>query len=129
MISIVSKFYDCQTAFWSKGTFSDKVKTVNTTALCTMATYISLQMLNRETYLDLMHNFSFITFPMQAIDELKATSIIYMIFALTFYNQNLKGKVAPWHAIVCMGMCGYLSSSTLKGYEILQPKPSEKNGS
>ena len=129
MMTIVSKFCDCQRAFWSKATLPEKLRTMNTTALCTMATYISLQMLNRETYLDLIHNYSFISLPMQAIDELKATSIIYMIFALTFYNQNLKGRVAPWHAIVCMGMCGYLSSSTLKGYEILQPKPSDKNGS
>jgi hypothetical protein len=94
-----------------------------------MTAYVSLHILKKESFLELIHNFSFISIPLQGIKELRSPSIIYVIFALTFYNQNLKGRIAPWLAISIVSAGGYLYSSTRKGYELLHPEPVLKKDS
>jgi len=121
MTDLISQFSNCQREFWATATLREKLNTFHITAICAMTTYVSLHILNKESFLELVHNFSFISIPMQGIEELKSPSIIYAIFALTFYNQNLKGRIAPWVAISAVGLGGYLYSSTRRGYEILHP--------
>ncbi|MGD0665308.1 MAG: hypothetical protein ABSA17_06215 [Rhabdochlamydiaceae bacterium] len=121
MTDLISQFSNCQRAFWNEATLREKFSTFNITAICAMTTYVSLHILNKESFLELVHNFSFISIPLQGIEELRSPSIIYGIFALTFYNQHLKGRIAPWLVITTVGLGGYLYSSTRRGYEILNP--------
>ncbi len=121
MTHLISEFCNCQRKFWNDAELKEKLNTFHITAICAMTTYVSLHILNKESFLELVHNFSFISIPLQGIEELRSPSIIYAIFALTFYNQNLKGRIAPWVAITTVGLGGYLYSSTRRGYEILHP--------
>jgi len=54
MLNPVSLFAHCQKAFWKQTKFTEKLRVANLTAISAMATYVSLQILKKESFLDLV---------------------------------------------------------------------------